>query len=145
MADDFRSKFDPTRSRADGSPAADPPAPASDEAAEECDAGDKAFSLVSADRRQKLMVEFRLKTGNAVALAYSYLVSVGLDPSQSIRMDFSGYEVQLAGRNLAPLFAALVAQRVAVVRESDDLQAEATLPKGATVVTTIEVQNLATK
>ena len=44
------------------------------------------------------------------------------------------------GRNLGPLFAGLVAQRVAAVREMDDLTAEAFLPPTATVVTQISVR-----
>jgi hypothetical protein len=139
VSEEFRSKFDPTRRRGDGDVAAALSASPVADDEEDADPGDKAFSLLSADRRHKLMLEFRFKTGNAVALAYSYLVSVHLDPSKAIRMDFSGYEVILSGRNLAPLFSALVSQRVAVVREMDDLQAEANLPQGETVVTEITV------
>jgi len=98
-----------------------------------------AYSLVSSQRQQKLMLELRFKTGNARALAYSYLVGIDFDPSAEIKMDFSGYVVQIVGRNLNPLFAGLVAQRVSVVTEQDDLQAEATLPEDATVVTKIEI------
>jgi hypothetical protein len=105
----------------------------------ELDDEQEAFSTLSADRQQKVMLELRFKDGNAKALAYSYLVSIDYDPSQGIRMDFSGYEVRIVGRNLNPLFAGLVAQRVAVVNEVDDLHAEATLQKDAPVVTAIEV------
>lgn len=98
---------------------------------------DPAFSILSADRQQKVMLELRFKNGNAKALAYSYLVGMDFDPSKEIVMDFSAYEVRIKGRNLAPLFAGLVAQRVAVVQERDDLQAEASLEKDATVVTAI--------
>jgi hypothetical protein len=144
--DGFRNLIDKTKGRgqdARGTAAAaggakggaatqepDPPAPAD---------ADDAYSVVSADRQHKLMVVFRFKDGNAKALAYSYLVGIDFDPSEGIVLDFSAYEVRVSGRNLAPLFAGLVAQRVAVVQEQDDLQAEATLPKDATVVTGIVV------
>src|SRR5262245_26119416 len=95
----------------------------------------EAFSVLSADRAQKVMCEFRLKTGNAVALAYSYLVKIEFDPSEVIDLDFSAHRVRLVGRNLAPLFAGLVAQRVASVAEMDELQAEAELGAAATAVT----------
>ena len=85
------------------------------------------------------MLELRFKSGNATALAYSYLVSANYNPSLAIRMDFSGYDVVLMGRNLGPLFAALVAHRVAAVHEIDDLEGEVTLPAGATIVTQIQV------
>lgn len=132
--------FDPLR-RAGEEPE-EPAAPPAVED-EETEASEQAYSTVSADRRQKLMLELRFQTGNALALAYSYLVSVEVDPSAAIVMDFSGYEVKLAGRNLGPLFSALVAQRVAVVRERDDLQAEAESGRGATVVTRIDVASRA--
>jgi hypothetical protein len=99
----------------------------------------EAFSTLSADRQHKVMLELRFQAGNARAFAYSYLVSIDFDPSQGIRIDFSGYEVRITGRNLRPLFAGLVAQRVAFVVEMDDLHAEATLSKDAPVVTGIEV------
>jgi hypothetical protein len=101
-----------------------------------------AFSILSADRQRKVMVEFRWKQGNAKALAYSYLVALDFDPSEGIAGDFSGYTVKIAGRNLRPLFEGLVAQRVAVVREMDDLQAEANVEDGETVVLKIEVKEV---
>jgi len=99
----------------------------------------EAFSTLSADRAHKLMLELRFKTGNAKALAYSYLVSADFDPSSGIALDFSAYVVRLAGRHLAPVFSGIVAQRVAVIQETDELQAEATHAAQATVVTSIEV------
>ena len=86
------------------------------------------------------MVEFRLLEGNAKALAYSYLVAAEFDPSEGIQLDFSGYAVTITGRNLRPLFEGLVSQRVAVVREMDPLQAEATAAPGAAIVTGIEIK-----
>lgn len=99
-----------------------------------------AFSMVSADRQRKVMVEFRTKDGNAKARSYSFLAGIDFNPSKGIAMDFSTDKVTITGRNLRPLFDGLVAQRVAVVREMDDLQAEANLPDEATVVLKIEIK-----
>ena len=85
------------------------------------------------------MVEFRLLNGNAKALAYSYLVAAEFDPSEGIKLDFSGYAVAITGRNLRAGFNGLVAQRVAVVREMDALQAEVNLGDKAVVITSIKV------
>jgi len=109
------------------------------EAEEIGDAAAESFSVRSADRHQKVMLELRFKTGDSTALAYSYFVRADCNPSTGIVLDFSAYAVRIEGRNLRPLFAALVAQRVAVVTEVDDLHAEATLDPDATVVTRIEV------
>jgi hypothetical protein len=103
------------------------------------EAGPDPFSVLSADRMQKVMCEFRLRGGNAVALAYSYLVKAEFDPSNGIDLDFSSHQVRLTGNNLAPVFAAVVSQRVAVVTEVDDLHAEAEFGPDATVVTGIAV------
>jgi hypothetical protein len=120
------------------------PAPEAEEpVAVELEEEPDAFSVISADRQHKLMVEFRLKSNNARAFAYSYLVTIDFNPSDGIRMDFSGYEVKITGRNLHPLFAGLCAQRVAVVNEIDDLHAEATLAQDAPVVTRIEITSAA--
>lgn len=102
----------------------------------------RAYSVSSADRRQKAMLEFRFLSGNAKALAYSYLIGIDFDPSAGIVLDFSQYRVTVRGRNLGPLFENLAAQRVAFVRETDGLQAEATVAEGDTVVTRIEIADL---
>ncbi|HEX4613237.1 MAG TPA: hypothetical protein VH092_33935 [Urbifossiella sp.] len=118
---------------------ADPP-PVAEEVEEEGGGPGESFSMRSADRRQKVMLEFRRKTGDATALAYSYLVRADLDPSGSIVLDFAAYVVQIEGRNLRPLYSGLVVQQVAVVAEVDEIQAEATVPRDKTVVTRIEVR-----
>jgi hypothetical protein len=101
-----------------------------------------AFSILSADRQHKLMVVFRLLNGNAKALAYSFLVAAGFNPSKGIQLDFSGYEVTITGRNLGSLFDGLAAQRVAVVRQMDEIQAEATAAPEAAIVTGIEIKEV---
>jgi hypothetical protein len=106
----------------------------------ENDDASAAFSIISADRQQKVMVDFRQVNGNAKALAYSYLVSCDIDASAGINLDFSGYSVAITGRNLRPLYDGLVAQRVAWVRVMDELHADANLPAEATVVTGIEIK-----
>lgn len=132
---DHAKRLAELRAGGGGKPAAATAEPPSVEDEQEPD----PYSIRSADRQQKVMLELRFKNGNAKALAYSYLVSIDFDPSKGIRMDFSGYDVGITGRNLHPLFAGLCAQRVAAVNETDELHAEATLPDTATVVTGIEV------
>jgi hypothetical protein len=110
------------------------------EVEEEGDVPGETFSTLSADRNQKVMLELRFKTGDASALAYSYLVRADCNPSEGIRLDFSVCEVLLTGRNLRPLFAGIIAQRVTFVQEIDELHAEAMLDSDATAVTRIGVR-----
>src|SRR5580698_3901134 len=99
-------------------PAAPGEAPAILEA-EEVD--EEAYSTVSADRQQKIMVVLWFKTGNATAKPYSYLTGIDFNPSTGIVINFVESDVRITGRNLEPLFAALTAQRVQSIQEMDDL------------------------
>jgi hypothetical protein len=101
---------------------------------------DKAFSMVSADRLQKVMLELRLKTADADAFPYSYLVRARFNPSKGILLDFGVAEVRISGQNLRPIYAGLVAQRVAFIQEMDEMYAEAEGATAGTVVTRIEVK-----
>ena len=72
------------------------------EAEKIADEGAASFSTRSADRHQKVMLELRFKTGDATALAYSYLVRADCNPSTGIVLDFSACTVRVEGRNLRP-------------------------------------------
>jgi hypothetical protein len=141
MKEGFLSKYGSSGSRAESrQDSAEDAATETEDGLEfEPETPSDAFSLVSADRHRKVMLELRMLDGNSKALAYSYLVAVDFDPSEGIRMDFSGYTVAIHGRNMRPLFDGLVSQRVAVVREMDAIQAEATAAPGAAIVTAIEI------
>jgi hypothetical protein len=107
------------------------------------DAGEseeKAFSTVSADRMQKVMLVLWFKNGNAASKPYSYLAGIDFNPTTGIVLDFINSEVKITGRNLKPLFVALAAQRVQSIQEMDDMYAEADGAKDGTVVTRIEVK-----
>jgi hypothetical protein len=99
----------------------------------------RCYSNISAGRQLKPSVIFRFIKGNAKACEYSYLVQTDWDGGGVIKMDFSGSSVTIEGRNLEPIFYGLAAHRTAWVREIDDLQARANLPKDAPVVTKINV------
>jgi hypothetical protein len=101
---------------------------------------DKAFSMVSADRLQKVMLELRFKTDDADAFPYSYLTRARFNPSTGILLRFLECEVKITGRNLRPLYSGLVAQRVAFIQEKDEMYAEAEGATAGTVVTRIAVE-----
>lgn len=135
MSDEkFKGLVEKTRRAADTKDAAPETGPVAEEAE-----GKEAFSVLSADRMQKVMCEFRFKTGDSAALPYSYLVLATHNRSDGIELDFSAHKVRLVGQNLGPLYLGLVAQRVASVQEVDELQGEAELGRDATVVTKIEL------
>jgi hypothetical protein len=86
------------------------------------------------------MLELRLKTADADAFPYSYLVRARFNPSKGILLDFGVAEVRISGQNLRPIYAGLVAQRVAFIQEMDEMYAEAEGATAGTVVTRIEVK-----
>jgi hypothetical protein len=104
------------------------------------DSEHKAFSTISADRQQKVMLELRFKTDDAEAFPYSYLVRAKFSRSEGILLDFGVAEVRISGLNLRPLYAGLVTQRVAMIPEVDELYAEAEGAATGTVVTKIVVK-----
>jgi hypothetical protein len=104
---------------------------------------EKAFSTVSADRMQKIMLVLWFKDGNAAAKPYSYLAGIDFNPTEGIVLDFVSSEVKITGLNLQPLFDALAAQRVQSIQEMDELYAEADGEMDGTVVTRIEVKEKA--
>ncbi len=65
------------------------------------------------------MVQFHQKTGERFAKPYHWLGHAALDPSDGITLVFTDAEVELRGRNLAPLFAALCDYGVRLVQEAD--------------------------
>ena len=86
------------------------------------------------------MLELRFKTDDAEAFPYSYLTRARFNASNGILLDFAVAVVKISGQNLRPLYAGIVAQRIAFVQEVDDLYAEATAAPATTVVTQIEVK-----
>jgi hypothetical protein len=100
----------------------------------------EAFSTISADGQQKVMLELRFKTDDAEAFPYSYLVRAKFNRSEGILLDFGVAEVRISGLNLRPLYAGVVTQRVAMIPEVDELHAEAEGAASGTVVTRIEIK-----
>jgi hypothetical protein len=94
-----------------------------------------AFGFLRGARERALMLEFRLKDGRALALSYALLDQASFDPSDGIRLKFSGQEIRLAGRLLnersgpsAPLFDAIVRHRVTWIKESSRAELLETRP-----------------
>lgn len=139
MSDDLGTRL------ADLRRGAAPPAAAAEEVETEADeveelpGGSVAFARLLSPRRPELMLELRRKSGDALALGYAYLVSIGFKRSEGLVLEFTGHRVKVKGRNLQALFRGLVQQRVAFIQELDQM-AEAALEETATTVTEISVE-----
>ena len=141
MSDNYTSRVESIRRQAEARRGLGDMALAEDEVelVLEPEEASAAFSILSADRQQKLMLELRLLNGNVRGFPYSYLADIDFNPTEGIKLDFTAYAVTIAGRNLRPLVDGLLAQRVAVIRMMDDLQADVNMPEEATVVTRIDI------
>lgn len=97
----------------------------------------KCMKLLAGNEGQGLMLELRFKTRNSIALPYSYLTKVTYDPSVGITIEFAGDTVQITGRNLDPVYHALVHHKAASIRERDET--DDTLPNTECVVSRIVI------
>lgn len=84
------------------------------------------FGWLHGIRDKALMLELRLKTGNCVALGYTWLELAEYNPSTGITLHFAGQKVTLQGEKLnqpfrdsVRLFEGLLRHRVTWVREAD--------------------------
>lgn len=99
--------------------------------------GDTAFAAVRGVA-PPAMLDLRLKTGDAVALPYSYLTAVEYDAGGTLRLKFVGHSVTLTGRNLRRVYDGLVQHRVRYVQEESALYDES--PETGTFIDGIVVK-----
>lgn len=106
-----------------GSPVVKSPAAenvSEDEAQDELDY--RAFGA-NRNRRQVVMLDLRMLTGERLALAYSYLTSIFFDASGVIVLSYASHNVRIEGRNLEPLYDGLVSHAVRYIQqENTDLE-----------------------
>lgn len=99
-----------------------------------------AFSTISPQHGQEVMLDLRRKTGDRMALPYTYLTAVTFDPSKGITLEFTGHQVVIHGRNLEPVYVAIVAYRASWLQELG--HRHDTYGDDATVISAIEIQKL---
>ena len=124
------------QARGEGPPAAqqaDPPAAGGDGTDEF-----RCYAALRGPRQVAFMLELRFADGNGDAFDYGMLGRARFDPSAGLVLQFGTGLVTITGKNLRPLFEAVLTHRVAWVAEADDPAAAARDPD-ACVVTAIEV------
>lgn len=80
----------------------------------------KCFSLVRGVKGRIFMLELRFRAGDRLALGYPYFMGMEFDASGVLRLFFSGYVVNVTGRNLAPLYEGLLDHAVGYLQELDE-------------------------
>ncbi len=109
--------------------------PQEDEATDEIDY--RAFG-VNRNRRQAVMLDVRTLTGTRLALSYLYLNSIFFDASGVIVLSFGSQNIRIEGRNLAPVYEALLNHSVRFIQqENADLEKE--VPETETFISAIEI------
>ncbi len=74
--------------------------------------GYQAYAVAGEKQGREIMLDVGLKTGDAEAFAYSYLMSVRFIRSKGLVLTFTNAKVSITGRNLEQLYAFLLRHRV---------------------------------
>jgi hypothetical protein len=103
-----------------------------------------SFGWLRGVRDRACSLELRKKTGNIVAIGYSYIEKQEFDPSEGITLHALGQKIRIKGRNLNAemrpsmrLFEGICRHKVPFVREADEPM-EMSADSKATVVERIE-------
>jgi len=75
-------------------------------------------SLLS--RPRSFLIDFEMLNGNRVALPYTSVLFVSLNPSQQIVILFATHTVRIKGVNLKPIYEALLSEAVGTLKEVSD-------------------------
>ncbi|KAA0220215.1 MAG: hypothetical protein KJ057_16760 [Phycisphaerae bacterium] len=76
-----------------------------------------AFSTINPQHGHEIMLDFRRKNGDRLALPYTYLTAITFDPSMGIKLEYTGHQVIIKGRNLEPIYLALLGYRATWLQE----------------------------
>lgn len=103
-----------------------------------------AFGWLRGVRERAIMLELRKKSGNVMAIGYSWIERVEYDPSSGLTLHALGRAVRITGSNLntpqsgaARLFDGIVRHRVTWIQETGTSDPRPDGP-GRTVIDTIE-------
>jgi hypothetical protein len=102
------------------------------------------FGVLRGVGERAVMLELRRRTGNILAIGYSWLERVEFDPSEGIKLIACGSEIMISGRGLNDevrphlrLFESIAQHRVPWLREADEDEAMKA-PEGATIIENID-------
>lgn len=80
----------------------------------------KSFqSLMQAAVGAEITLDIRLKGGNAIALPYSYLLSIHYNAQGKITLTWAHATVTIEGRNLKPIYDGMLTHNVSFIHEGD--------------------------
>lgn len=97
----------------------------------------RAFGI-NRNRRQVLMLDVRVLSGERLALGYPYLNSIFFDASGVIVLSFGSHNIRIEGRNLAPVYEGLLNHAVRYVQEENpDLERD--ISETETFISSIEI------
>jgi hypothetical protein len=87
-----------------------------------------SFGWLRGIRERATMLEFRKKSGDVMAIGYSWIERVEFNPTEGITLHVHGEKIRIKGRNLnaeirpeVRLFQGITRHRVAWVQETDRL------------------------
>ena len=132
--DEFLNRKTPQPAAAAGEPAAE-----SGRENEPDEIDYRAFG-VNRGGRQVLMLDVRTLTKGRLGFAYSYLENVLFDESGFLVLSFGTAKITVEGRNLAPLYEALLNHKVRYVRQENP-NIEKDVPEKETFIASILIDD----
>lgn len=81
---------------------------------------DPFYRVLSGEYEFPENVNFQYSKDNCIALPYGYFASAMLTENRFIHIKYNGWEITLKGRNLRPLYNALIERKLKFVRRADE-------------------------
>jgi len=74
------------------------------------------YQVADSEYDYAFMIDFEMANGNAVVLPYGYFISAHLQHNEKLHIKFNNWEVVIKGRELKPIYKALVTQKLKFIR-----------------------------
>ena len=100
----------------------------------------KAYATRGQNRGEEIALDVRLRTGDAWAFPYAYLMALRLNADGEILAFFSTHHMTIRGRNLRPLYELLQQRQVAWIQEGSERHDFS--EESDTVIHAIEIEEL---
>ena len=100
----------------------------------------RPYATRGQNRGEEIAIDVRLRTGDAWAFPYSYMMALRLNADGEILVFFSSHRMTIRGRNLRPLYDLLLQRQVAWIHESSERYDEG--DESETFLRAIEIEEL---
>ncbi|PIR34474.1 MAG: hypothetical protein COV36_00695 [Alphaproteobacteria bacterium CG11_big_fil_rev_8_21_14_0_20_44_7] len=98
------------------------------------------FQLSSGEYEYPETVDFQMSDSDCIALPYGYMVSALLDSNSTILARYNNWEIVIEGKNLKPVYRALVERKLKSVRKAFENENDS--PQLKTFISNISIKDM---